>query len=83
MFEFSIGQVEGTVLQQIKQQNLESQRRNFLYPHWENNAIETIAFPSRSMYIIDSNQYAIELVTYLLVLVVYFYELHAFGKKCF
>ena len=27
------------------------------------------------MYIIDSNQYAIELVTYLLVLVVYFYEL--------
>ena len=27
------------------------------------------------MYIMDSNQYAIELVTYLLVLVVYFYEL--------
>ena len=27
------------------------------------------------MYIIDSNQYAIELVTYLWVLVVYFYEL--------
>ena len=27
------------------------------------------------MYIVDSNQYAIELVTYLLVLVVYFYEL--------
>ena len=27
------------------------------------------------MYITDSNQYAIELVTYLLVLVVYFYEL--------
>ena len=26
------------------------------------------------MYIRDSNQYAIELVTYLLVLVVYFYE---------
>ena len=26
------------------------------------------------MYITDSNQYAIELVTYLLVLVVYFYE---------
>ena len=28
----------------------------------------------KSMYITDSNQYAIELVTYLLVLVVYFYE---------
>ena len=27
------------------------------------------------MYIMDPNQYAIELVTYLLVLVVYFYEL--------
>ena len=27
------------------------------------------------MYIMDSNQYAIELVTYLLFLVVYFYEL--------
>ena len=27
------------------------------------------------MYIMDSNQYAIELVTYLLVLAVYFYEL--------
>ena len=27
------------------------------------------------MYIMDSNQYAIELVPYLLVLVVYFYEL--------
>ena len=27
------------------------------------------------MYIMDSNQYVIELVTYLLVLVVYFYEL--------
>ena len=27
------------------------------------------------MYILDSNQYAIKLVTYLLVLVVYFYEL--------
>ena len=27
------------------------------------------------MYIMESNQYAIELVTYLLVLVVYFYEL--------
>ena len=26
------------------------------------------------MYITDSNQYTIELVTYLLVLVVYFYE---------
>ena len=26
------------------------------------------------MYITDSNQYAIELVTYLMVLVVYFYE---------
>ena len=32
-------------------------------------------FFSKSMYIMDSNQYAIELVTYLLVLVVYFYEL--------
>ena len=27
------------------------------------------------MYITDSNQYAIELITYLLVFVVYFYEL--------
>ena len=27
------------------------------------------------MYIMDSNQYAIELVTYLLVLAIYFYEL--------
>ena len=42
--------------------------------HWEKNAIESIAFLSKSMYITDSNQYAIELVTYLLVLVVYFYE---------
>ena len=33
-----------------------------------------MAFLSKSMYITDSNQYAIELVTYLLVLVVYFYE---------
>ena len=41
---------------------------------WEKNAIELIAFLSKSMYIMDSNQYAIELVTYLLVLVVYFYE---------
>ena len=38
------------------------------------NAIETIAFLSKSMYITGSNQYAIELVTYLLVLVVYFDE---------
>ena len=30
------------------------------------------------MYIADSNQYAIELVAYLLVLVVYFYELIVF-----
>ena len=43
--------------------------------HWEKNAIESIAFLSKSMYIMDSNQYAIELVTYLLVLVAYFYEL--------
>ena len=38
------------------------------------NAIESIAFLSKSKYIVESNQYAIELVTYLLVLVVYFYE---------
>ena len=38
------------------------------------NAIESIAFLSKSMYIMDSNQNAIELITYLLVLVVYFYE---------
>ena len=37
------------------------------------NAIESIAFLSKNMYITDSNQYAIELVL-LLVLVVYFYE---------
>ena len=45
--------------------------------HWEKNAIKSKAFLSRSMYIMDSNQYAIELqvATYLLVLVVYFYEL--------
>ena len=43
------------------------------------------------MYIMDSNQYAIELVTYLLVLIVYFYELlvymllerHAFDSIAF
>ena len=45
------------------------------YLHWEKNAIESKAFLSKSMYIMNSNQYAIELVTYLLVLVVYFYEL--------
>ena len=45
-----------------------------LWLHWEKNVIESIAFHSKSMYITDSNQYAIELVTYLLVLVVYFYE---------
>ena len=32
--------------------------------HWEKNAIESKAFLSKSMYIMDSNQYAIELVTY-------------------
>ena len=42
--------------------------------HWEKKAIESMAFLSKSMYITDWNQYAIELVTYLLVLVVYFYE---------
>ena len=42
--------------------------------HWEKNAIESKAFLSKSMYITDSNQYTIELATYLLVLVVYFYE---------
>ena len=42
--------------------------------HWKKDAIESKAFFSKSMYIMDSNQYAIELVTYLLVLVVYFYE---------
>ena len=41
--------------------------------HWEKNAIESKAFLSKSMYTMDSNQYTIELVTYLLVLVVYFY----------
>ena len=43
--------------------------------HWEKNAIESKSFLSKSMYIMDSNQYAIELVTYLLILVLYFYEL--------
>ena len=43
--------------------------------HWEKNAFESKALLSKSMYIMDSNQCAIELVTYLLVLVVYFYEL--------
>ena len=43
--------------------------------HWEKNAIESKAFIYKRMYIMDSNQYAIELVTYLLVRVVYFYEL--------
>ena len=38
------------------------------------NAIESIVFLSKRMYITDLNQYAIELVTYLLVLVSYFYE---------
>ena len=42
--------------------------------HWEKNAIGPIAFLSKSMYIMDSNQYAIELITYLLVLAVHFYE---------
>ena len=42
--------------------------------HWDKNAIESKAFLSKSMYIMDSNQYAIELVTYLFVFVVYFYE---------
>ena len=39
------------------------------------NAIESKVFLSKSMYIMDSNYYTIELVTYLLVFVVYFYEL--------
>ena len=47
----------------------------FCFLHWEKQAIESKAFLSKSMYIMDSNQYAIELVTYLLVLVLYFYEL--------
>ena len=51
-------------------------KRTFLQSRtWEKNAIESKAFLSKSMYIMDSNQYDIELVTYLLVLVVYFYEL--------
>ena len=51
------------------------QNQLFIIIHWEKNAIESKAFLSKSMYIMDSNQYAIELVTYLLVLVVYFHEL--------
>ena len=43
--------------------------------NWGKNAIESKAFLSKSMYIVDLNQYAIELVSYLLVLAVYFYEL--------
>ena len=39
------------------------------------NAIELKAILSKSMYIMDSNQYAVKLVTYLLVLVVYFVKL--------
>ena len=46
-----------------------------IHAHWEKNAIESKAFLSESMCIMDSNQYAIELVTSLLVFVVYFYEL--------
>ena len=42
--------------------------------HWEKNANESIAFLSKSKHIMDSKQYTIKLVTYLLVLVVYFYE---------
>ena len=42
------------------------------------NAIESIAFLSKSMYITDSNQYAIGLVTYLLVPVVYFYKIKVY-----
>ena len=48
--------------------------RNVTILHWEKNAIESIAFLSKSMYITDSNQYDIGLVTYLLVLVLYFYK---------
>ena len=33
--------------------------------HWEKNAIESKAFLSKSMCIMDSNQYAIELVTFI------------------
>ena len=33
---------------------------------------------AKSMYIMDTNQYAIELVTYLLVLVAYFNELKVY-----
>ena len=42
--------------------------------HWEKNAIESIVFVPKAC-IVDSNQCAIELITYLFVLVVYFYEL--------
>ena len=49
-------------------------RRLFKRCTLRKNAIESKEFFSKSMYIMDSNQYAIELVTYLLVLVVYFYE---------
>ena len=35
------------------------------------NAIESKAFLSKSMYIMDSNQYAIELVTYLFIYLIY------------
>ena len=30
------------------------------FVHWEKNAIESKAFLSKSMYIMDSNQYAID-----------------------
>ena len=45
-----------------------------LFIHGEKNAIKSRAFLSKSMCIRDSNKYAIELVTYLLLLVVNFYE---------
>ena len=42
---------------------------------WGKNAFESKAFLCKIMYIMYSNEYAIELVTCLLVLIVYFYEL--------
>ena len=51
-------------------------RASYIYSRTlRKNAIESKAFLSKSMYIMDSNQYDIELVAFLLVLVVYFYEL--------
>ena len=63
--------------------NIDNANKIFKFLHWEKNAIKSIAFLSKSMYITDSNQYAIELVTYFFSCSILLWSIHTSGKKSF